>query len=141
MIGALTVALCAIGNRCWGSKEGSHWLGLVIMSLGIFISIPVLWAIPFYAALVFIWRSKSPRPWMAVGHGYGWRAGMIRGMLVLPLAVLLAIVDNEPLRLLYGFVAVFAVPAAYWLGFKYTKAKGELSELLAGAVVGLLAAV
>lgn len=134
----LSSAVCAIGNRCWGAKEGSHWLGLLIMSLGIYIANPVVWAVPLYAVGLFLWRSRSPRPWMGVGHGYGWRPGMLRGLWALPLAVIITAVTGAPYHLLTGFVAVFAVPAAYWLGFKYRKAKGEAAELLSGAVIGMV---
>jgi len=138
-MGMLSITLSALGNRAWGSAEGGRLKGVIIMTLALIISHPVVLAIPFYAAGVYLWRIMSPRPWMHIPQNKGtWGAGFKRGLWVMPLAVILAVATHNPIHLLLGAIAVFAVPAAYWLGFKYKKQPGEMAELLAGAVVGAI---
>jgi len=131
-------ALVGLGNRAAGAEGWGTIKGTAIMTLGMFLSHPALWAVPIYAALIFLWRCKSPKDWNTVGQGGAWLPGIIRGMYCIPLAVALFLITHSWWHLLAAPLVSALVPACYWLGFKYKKQPGELAEFLSGMTLGII---
>ena len=134
------IVLTALGNRAAGQAGFGTYIGVAAMTLGVFLAHPIWWAIPLYAATLWLWRAPSPEPWYHVPQGTGtWFDAFTRGLYVIPFAVLLGVVTHSLLHLALGVAAVFLVPAAYWVGFKWGRNQPiQVAELLAGLVVGCI---
>jgi len=128
-----------MGNRTWGAGEAKHWIGSLVMTIGVFLHGFPVWSIPGIAGGVFLWRVSSPRPWRNLMNGNDWAPAIKRGLLALPLSIELFLLDMQWWHLILGAAAVLLVPAAYWISGRIYKPQcGELAELLSGAVVGTI---
>lgn len=131
-------ALSAIGNRAWGSGYVPHWVGLAVMSIGCWIGKP-LWTLPIFAAMLYIWRFRSPRPWFALYENSGWAAALVRGLWIMPYAGARFLFDMWWGHLVLGILAIASVPACYWLASRQTKYdRTAIAECLSGALVGCI---
>lgn len=135
MLSMASIFLCALGNRCIGS--GYREIGFAFMTLGVWMGLPLL-ALPFVLAGLLIWRCPSPRPWLDLTHGGSYQLGVLRGVLVLPLALVCAYSNFSLVPLILGMVAVFAIPAFYWLDGKTKPPHGPKAEVLSGAILGMI---
>jgi hypothetical protein len=136
MIFLIKLFLCALGNRCIGSSHRE--IGFLFMTFGVWVGLPLL-AFPFISAGVLIWRVKSPRSWLDLTHGGSYWKGVLRGVLVLPLAAVAALFGHFLLPIFFGVLAIFAVPFIYYLAGKQTKYEPvALAEIGSGAIIGLI---
>lgn len=132
----LPIALMAIGNRTWGAKEGTHMLGLFVMTIAAVMEHGTLWA-PALAVTLYFFRQKGTgATWLAATRGANIGGAILRGAYVLPYGALLYLIDGKIhwLALAFPIIAIFYLLA----GRFFPKVCVELAELLTGAYVGCI---
>lgn len=141
---ALGIAICAIGNRCWGSgafKHG-HIIGALMMGLGLWLEgrYP-LWALAAFIALVFLFRVWADGAWLNMLAPTGsWEKSLMRSAWVLPLVCFRFYLDESMWRLLFGLYAPVTITLCYVIAGRQWLVRPDtdsLAEWLAGGVVGI----
>lgn len=142
------IALVALGNRTSGDTAGSHLLGAVLMTMGIWIGThtPVWHLVPILGG-VFIFRLWSSRPFFHTFQYGQWEAAFKRAAWVVLPAAIVSLLHHTMFPYLKALLAVPLLPAIYWLSNKIavriTARYGikdftvELAELLVGAALGV----
>lgn len=132
--------LAALGNRLIGSDtpKASNIYGYAFLSLGVWLGLRQLWALPLILIGVMIWRMPSARPWLDMTHTPDWHEAVARGSYIVPLIALLYVVTNNPLYPLFGALLLWAVPIIYYLTGKQRRYEPvALAEILTGAIIPL----
>lgn len=114
--------LTALGNRIWGDAAGTHFLGLAIMSLGIWLaqaSAPLWWMIPICAG-VELFRVWSPRPFFWVVELNQWGTAFKRAAWVVVLGAIMSLLHHSIFPYLKAVAGVVAIPVIYWGLYKFS---------------------
>lgn len=125
-------ALAAFANRAWGEKASNNVVAMVIFWMAIIIAHPgIFWASPIFVTGFYIARRSSPRPWLDMHRDGSWKAGIERGLHIVPLISLYSVhLGPHYLALLAG---VFLIPAGYRLAGRLLPTRcTELAELNGG---------
>jgi len=137
----LSILLGAIGNRLWGWGGGSHIAGCLVMAAWAADenkSALLAFAIAFVG--IFFWRVWPTSSWLDLTKSAGtWELAIMRGFAVAPYALAMFIFDGSSNHLIFGLLAIFAVPLCYWLSGKQKKIEPvALAEVAAGVFIGLV---
>lgn len=138
----LGMAVCAMGNRCWGQAGWPTWVGVLMMTLGLFLRGLPIWSLLVLPGAIFFFRAWSPRPWMAILQNDGpWAPALIRSLAIIPLGIAMALITHNPIHILPTCIAIPLIPYVWrWSGFaKWVKVDTAcLAELGYGTVLGMI---
>ena len=133
----LGILICGLAFRAWGTAKIPKLVAIFLATMGFIISNPqeLIFA---PAIILFFWffRVFATGPsWLANTRGENLKGGFIRGLAILPLAILGAIYFENYL----GFI--FIAPAIFYLiaGKLSHKNCVEIAEILTGFFFGLCA--
>lgn len=93
----IALTMGAYGNREWGSDTGSRAFGVFLMASGITMLQPELAPfLPLFAVLVWFFRVwGTGETWLAIQQGRNALRAVIRGLAILPLAIILSLLTLE----------------------------------------------
>lgn len=136
----LSMAMCALGNRCWGADGLPRWLAVLMMTYGLVLAHPHMWArSPLIAVWVYVFRIfATGETWLAAARGEHIPESMLRSAAIIPLALLLYTLDGHPWHLMAG--ALFPVITLIYClcGQQKQVEPIALAELLTGAWLALI---
>jgi hypothetical protein len=143
MIGIL---LTALGNRGWGAAEVPNWIAVILMGMGVWIANQTpLWTLPLFILSMWVFRFRSPRPWLNMAHTPDYLAGVIRGLWIIPHTLLVMWLTTSWISGIIGGIVVLAIPLTYYMAYKIwpnattTPNKAcSIAELATGAYLALI---
>lgn len=119
--------LVALGNRAWGAGEVKNWIGVLLMSLGVFISSGTpAWTILAFFVTLYIFRSHSARPWLSMREAPNYFKSVLRSCLILPHAILMLCLLDSFTPLVVSLAVIFLIPLAYYISYRLFLTKDQL---------------
>lgn len=137
-------AICAIGNRTWGIGYLPHFVGAIIMGIGLWENGPhPLIALPMLMFLAFAYRVFTSAPWLNMedgAQGDDYDQAITRGILLIPIIVVETYLKVSLMPLVIGIACIFVfVPFSYYLAAKQTRIDATgLAEFVTGCFIGLI---
>ena len=134
-------AIVAIGNRAWGSGAAPHWVGAIIMALGLWIQAAYsAFYLPAFLAAVYLYRVWSSAAWLNIQSSYAWFKAALRTVPLLGIMAVKFFFSPDAWILFWGLgsIAIF-IPASYYFGGRQNKYDGTaIGELVSGLCIGLI---
>lgn len=142
------IVLTALGNRAWGSGAVPHWVGAILMTVGLWLGSPIAaLAMPLLFGAVVFWRAGVPIDATFGGSGAwldmesalsrSWVHAYLRGLLLLPLITIVWFYMRTPWPLIQGAIVMALTPVVYYCApLQKRFDPTAVAELVVGALVG-----